>query len=66
MMDFSLIAIIHCVHKSHWVNSSKPHWVFSSGDRVKEVRNTQQILVAPFGAYLVERGGEAVTSLCSI
>jgi hypothetical protein len=65
-MDFSLIAIIHCVHKSQWVNSSKSHWVFSSGDRVKEVRNAQQILVASLGAYLEEGGGEAVTSLRSI
>jgi len=47
MMDFSLIAIIHCVPKSQWVNASKAHWVFSSGDRVRETRKAHQISVTP-------------------
>jgi len=47
MMDFSLIAIIHCVPKPHSVNASKPHWIFSSGDRVRKIREVQQISVAP-------------------
>jgi hypothetical protein len=66
MTDFSLPAIIHRVPKSHWVNASKPHLVFSSGDRVRKIRKAHQILVAPLGEYLEERGGEAVTSLHSI
>jgi hypothetical protein len=63
MTDFSPIAIIHCVPKSHWVNASKPHWVFSSGDRVREIGKAHQILVAPLGEYLEQGGGEAVASL---
>jgi hypothetical protein len=47
MMDFSSIAIIHGVPKSHWVKASKPHWVFSSGDRVRETRKAHQISVTP-------------------
>jgi hypothetical protein len=47
MMDFSLIAIIHCVPKSQRVNASKPHRVFSSGDQVREITKAHQISVAP-------------------
>jgi len=47
MMDFSLIATIHCAPKSHWVNASKPHWVFSSDDRVRETRKEHQISLTP-------------------
>lgn len=61
MMDCSLIAVIHCVPKSHWVNASKPHWVFSSGDRVREMRKEHQISVAPYGEYLEQGEGEAIT-----